>query len=96
MYKNSDPTFLKRESISNAKKEHLILFRYTIGICFENQLEYTNTLRGWIQSYWTLNVNGHWDEKDLILKATVQGYCSKNNIDLIQAALDSRLDRVVG
>jgi hypothetical protein len=58
-YKNSDCTFLKRQSISNAKTKHLLLFRNTMGVYFENQLEYTNTLRGWIQSYWTLNVNGH-------------------------------------
>ena len=32
MCKNSDPTFLKRQSISNAKTKHLMLFRYTISI----------------------------------------------------------------
>lgn len=46
VYKNSDPTLLKRQSISNAKTKYLMLFRDTIGIYFENQLEYTNTMRG--------------------------------------------------
>ena len=29
MYKNSDPTFLKRQFVSNAKTKHLMLFRDT-------------------------------------------------------------------
>jgi hypothetical protein len=43
MYKNSDPVFLKKESISNAKMKNLMQFGDTFGIYFENQLEYTNT-----------------------------------------------------